>query len=188
MFKGFIINKRIITKYFSVLLFFALISGYSAVFAQEKKAASIPKNAPVKIQSDNMRYFGKDKKSVFSGNVVAVSDNFTLTSDNVTVFLTDDMDVDKILCNGNVNFKTNDIVAISRDAEINQKDEIATLTGGVNVWQGENHLTGDKVTMYYQENRIVVNSGINERVTIIFKPGDNDTGKGLNFGPKSNKP
>lgn len=188
MFKKNIINKRVITRYFGIFLFFALILGYSAAFAQEKKPSSIPKNAPVKIQSDFMRYFGKDKKSVFSGNVVAVSDNFTLTSDNVTVFLTDDMDVDKIICNGNVNFKTDDIVAISRDAEIDQKDEIATLTGGVTVWQGENRLTGDKVTMYYKENRIVVNSGNSERVTITFKPGDNDTGKGLNFGPKSNKP
>lgn len=183
-----LINKRFIPRIFGIFLLFALTFGYSFAFAQEQNAPSIQKNAPVKIQSDNMRYFGKDKKSIFSGNVVAVSDNFTLTSDNVTVFLTDDMDVDKILCKGSVNFKTDDIVAISRDAEVDQKSEIATLTGGVKVWQGENVLTGDKVTMYYKENRIVVNSGKSERVTITFKPGDNDTGKGLNLGPKSNKP
>lgn len=169
---------------FALLTFF-LTCGYSHAQNNGEPPAA---KSPVKIQSDTMRYYGKDKKSIFSGNVVAVSDNFTLTSDNVTVLLNKDMDVDKIICNGNVNFKTDDIVAVSKNAEVDQKSEIAVLSGGVKVWQGENFLEGNKVTMYYAENRIVVNSGEKQRVTITFKPGDNETGKGFNFEPKSGKP
>lgn len=174
-------------KLLCICVFFGIFLSSPLSHAQNKGELTGAKT-PVKIQSDSMRYYGKDKKSIFSGNVVALSDNFTLTSDNVTVLLNKEMDVEKIICNGNVNFKTEDIVAISKDAEIDQKSEIAVLSGGVTVWQGENILKGEKVTMYYAENRIVVNSGNKERVTITFKPGDNETGKGLSFEPKSKKP
>ena len=38
------------------------------------------------------------------------------------------------------------------------------------VWQGENYLEGEKVFIYYEEERIVVDKGTDKRVTIIFKP------------------
>lgn len=163
----------------SAILFFSL----SFLLLTGAYKADIKPSSPVKIQSDAMRYYGSERKSVFSGNVVAVNDNFTLTSDNVTVMLNNKMDVEKIICVGNVNFKTQDMVSISQKAEVDQSKGLAVISGGVKVWQGENFLEGEKVFMYYEENRIVVDKGAEKRVTIIFKP--EDEGK---FGSGNKKP
>ena len=51
------------------------------------KNKTIKPTSPVKIQANEMRYYGTERKSTFHGNVVAVSDNYTLTSDDIVVFL-----------------------------------------------------------------------------------------------------
>lgn len=132
----------------------------------------ISTNSPVKVQADEMRYFGTEKKSTFHGNVVAVSDNYTLTADDVTVFLDKANEISKIKCVGNVNFRSDDIISISKEADLDQKKKLAVITGNVKVWQGENYLEGEKVFIYYEEERIVVDKGTDKRVTIIFKPTD----------------
>lgn len=132
----------------------------------------ISANSPVKVQADEMRYFGTEKKSTFHGNVVAVSDNYTLTADDVTVFLDKANEISKIKCVGNVNFRSDDIISISKEADLDQKKKLAVITGNVKVWQGENYLEGEKVFIYYEEERIVVDKGTDKRVTIIFKPTD----------------
>ena len=132
----------------------------------------ISTNSPVKVQADEMRYFGTEKKSTFHGNVVAVSDNYTLTADDVTVFLDKANEISKIKCVGNVNFRSDDIISISKEADLDQKKKLAVITGNVKVWQCENYLEGEKVFIYYEEERIVVDKGTDKRVTIIFKPTD----------------
>ena len=84
-------------------------------------------------------------------------------------------EVEKIKCVGNVNFKSDDIISISKKADLDQKKKLAIITGNVKVWQGENYLEGEKVLIYYEEERIIVDKGTDKRVTIIFKP--NDEGK-----------
>lgn len=155
-------------------LFIILMLILSAPFLMgaDSKTKNIKPNSPVKVQADEMRYYGSERKSTFHGNVVAVSDNYTLTSDDVTVFLNKDMDVSKIKCVGNVNLKTNDIVSISKQADLDHEKKVAVITGDVKVWQGENYLEGEKVFIYYEEERIVVDKGTDKRVTIIFKPGN----------------
>ena len=180
-------NNKFFSKFyvFTFLILFCLLNLFipDETYAN-KKIQSIKPNAPVKVQADSMKYFGDKRISEFNGNVVAVSDNFTLTSDNVTVFLNKSMDVDQIKCNGNVNFKSKDIVSISDEADVDQRKGIATISGNVKVWQKENFLEGEKIYIYYNEEKIVVDKGTEKRVTIIFKPDE----EGVNFGAKSRKP
>lgn len=131
---------------------------------------NVTSNSPIKIQADKSEYFGNKRVNVFTGNVIAMNDEFTLTSDVVNVYLNKKNDIEKIICNGNVNFKTKDIVSISKNAEVSQNSQIAILSGGVKIWQGENILEGEKVTVYYNDNRILVDKGSKKRVTIIFNP------------------
>ena len=154
-------------KYFIILI---LILSAPFFMGADKKNKTIKPTSPVKIQANEMRYYGTERKSTFHGNVVAVSDNYTLTSDDIVVFLNKDMDVSKIQCTGNVNFKSDDIVSISKRADLDHNKKVAVITGDVKVWQGENYLEGEKVFIYYGEERIVVDKGTEKRVTIIFKP------------------
>lgn len=173
------IEKLFLVLFFGVFLFFPIIS-----FAKNDKLKELNHNAPVKIQADSMKYFGNKKISEFHGNVVAVSDNFTLTSDDVTVYLNKNFDVDRIECVGNVNFKSKDIVSLSNKADVDQTKGVATISGKVKVWQKENFLEGEKIYIYYNEEKIVVDKGKEKRVTIIFKPDE----EGVNFGSKSRRP
>lgn len=154
-------------KYFIILI---LILSAPFFIGADTKNKTIKPTSPVKIQANEMRYYGTERKSTFHGNVVAVSDNYTLTSDDIVVFLNKDMDVSKIQCTGNVNFKSDDIVSISKRADLDHNKKVAVITGDVKVWQGENYLEGEKVFIYYGEERIVVDKGTEKRVTIIFKP------------------
>ncbi len=135
-------------------------------------AATDNVSAPVKITADAMKYYGAERRTEFIGNVVGVSDNYTLTSDNVTVFMNETNSIERIVGNGNVNIKTDTIVAISQNGEVDEVAKIATLSGGVKVWQGENFLEGDKVIIYYIDDRIEVEKGEEKRVTIIFNPNE----------------
>lgn len=154
-------------KYFIILI---LILSAPFFMGADTKNKTIKPTSPVKIQANEMRYYGTERKSTFHGNVVAVSDNYTLTSDDIVVFLNKDMDVSKIQCTGNVNFKSDDIVSISKRADLDHNKKVAVITGDVKIWQGENYLEGEKVFIYYGEERIVVDKGTEKRVTIIFKP------------------
>lgn len=155
-------NKHKFIILFLILAFVPLILG------AKKDVAS----SPVKVQADEMRYYGTERKSTFHGNVVAVSDNYTLTADNVTVLLDKKNEISKIKCVGNVNFRSDDVISISKQADLDQKKKVAVITGNVKVWQGENYLEGEKVYIYYEEERIIVDKGTDKRVTIIFKPTD----------------
>jgi len=137
-------------------------------------AATDMDSSPINIQSNHMRYYGKDKISIFTGNVVAFNDSFNLTTDNLTVLLDENSAIDKIFCNGNVNLKTDDIISTSEHAEVDEKAKIAILTGNVKVWQADNLLEGEKITIFYKENKILVDKGEESRVTIIFKPETKD--------------
>ncbi|MDR2883949.1 MAG: hypothetical protein LBV09_02445 [Deferribacteraceae bacterium] len=141
------------------------------LYAQE--AMPVSSAGPVKVHANNMQYFGSESRAEFKGSVVASNDNFTLTSDRVNVFFNNKNEVLRIVCKGNVNFKTAEILAVSTDAELNQVTKIITMKGGAKVWQRENYLEGETVNLQYETKEVLVDKGSSERVTVIFTPSDN---------------
>ena len=67
--------KQLLNYKYIVFLFTFILFASFQVEAKNKTH-----NSPVKIQADEMRYFGNEKKSTFHGNVVAVSDNYSIRS------------------------------------------------------------------------------------------------------------
>ncbi|MDR0454038.1 MAG: hypothetical protein LBH05_04410 [Deferribacteraceae bacterium] len=148
----------------NIICFFIFVS---VVWAQPAKTGYI------NINADTMKYFGSIYKSSFSGNVYASNDNFTLTSDNVDVYFSEKNEVLRIVCRGQVVFKSSDILATSDNAELKQPTKIITLEGNAEIWQNDNYLKGAKVAIQYEKKEIHVEKGQNSRVTVIFKPDDN---------------
>ncbi len=148
---------------------FAVVFLFSASFAFAQNSG------PVKIHADSMQYYGEQNKSVFTGNVVAVSETYTLTASKVELFITPQNQVEKILCEGNVNFNTKDILAVSDKADLDQKTKIITLNGNAKIWQNANYLEGEHVRIQYETREIFVDKGSSERVVIIFNPADNSS-------------
>ena len=152
-----------------------VISAFTAT-AQENSVTLNSLSSELTIHSEAIKSYGNEKKMVFVDNVVVLSDNFTLTADSMSVYFKSNAlsEVEKIVCNDNVNFKTKDIVSLSNDAELNQTSKTVVLSGDVKVWQSNNLLEGDKVTIFYLDNRVDVDKGAKKRVTVIINSDDKE--------------
>jgi lipopolysaccharide export system protein LptA len=153
--------RKIITVI--MLVFIPLI-----VFSQTK--------SPVKVEADHLRYSGDSKISMFEGNVVAYYEDTTIYSDKMDVYLSNERKADKIVSLGNVKILKDNVTALSDYAEMDINSDIITLKGDVRVWQEQNYMEGEEISIYTKEDRVVVNKGKSSRVKIIFYPdGDNST-------------
>ncbi len=127
---------------------------------------------PVRLHADKVQFSGVDNKSTMLGNVVAVGDNYTLTADTVDVYFVEGNRIQRIACHGNVNFKTDEILAVSDYAELDQQLKTIFLNGASRIWQNDNYLEGEYMEIHYATREIYVNKGSSDRVTIIFNPED----------------
>ncbi|MCA1932458.1 MAG: hypothetical protein LDL13_02630 [Calditerrivibrio sp.] len=141
---------------------------------------------PVNIESDSVKYFGKEQYSIFNGNVKASYKDTKIFSDTMKVIFDSKKEIDKILCTGNVKMSKEGMYSLSREAEIQVKENILILRGDAKVWQGENYLEGNEVIVYNNDDRVVVNKSEKGRVKVMFFP-DNKT-EGSIGGNKDKEP
>jgi lipopolysaccharide transport protein LptA len=134
--------------------------------------------SPVKVTARSMRFLGNEQRTVFSGDVLAISQQYTISADEVVVHLTSKNEITRIDCNRNVNFKSADIVGMSNKATLNQQTKTITLVGNVKVHKGENYMEGNNIAIQYETKEITINDGI-----IIFNPNDKS---GMTFTPVGN--
>ena len=134
-------------------------------------------NEPIKIESNTLRYLGEKKYSLFEGNVKAEYENNQIFSEKMYVYMNDDNKIDRIICEGNVKLLNDNITATARRAEYDVNNNIFYLLDGVKVWQDDNYLEGEQITVYTKANRIEVTKGKNKRVIVIFKPEEDENGE-----------
>ena len=78
-----------------------------------------------------------------------------------------------MVSNGNVIIKFDDRVATSDRAVYMTETKILILTGpGSTIKSGNNSVTGEKITLYRDDGRIIVESGSEKQVKAIFQSGD----------------
>ena len=107
-----------LTVKFAAVAIFILSVGTTLAYAQDDSVTLDSLSSELTIYSEGIKSYGNEKKMVFVDNVVVMSDNFTLTADTMSVYFKSGelSEVEKIICNNNVNFKTKDIVSLSKDA------------------------------------------------------------------------
>ena len=158
MFRFIIINSLAVIMFFA-----AFATGYSI----EAKASF---KGSIKIESDYMKYSGDDKVSRFSGNVVVSDNEMRMTADSMDVTFGAENEVKEILSQGNVKIEKEGLLTLSDKARFFNSEKKVVLTNNVRVWQGDNYLEGDKVTLFSDSNKILVDRGTNKRVKIIIVP------------------
>ncbi len=130
--------------------------------------------APVTVDSDKMERFGKEGLVVFSGNVVARQNNSVQYADRMEVYL--DEKGDKILrtvSTGSVRIITRDCrTGTARRAEYHDLEQRVVLIGNARVWQDDNVVSGETITIFLSQDRSVVQGGTQERVKAVFYPKD----------------
>ncbi len=128
------------------------------------------KNQPVTVDADQMESMQREGLVIFTGNVVARQNNSIQYADRTEVYL--DQKGDRIVRTvsvGNVRIITKDCrTGTAKRAEYYDAEQRVVLIGNARVWQEDNVVTGDRITIYLAEERSVVQSGNQERVKAVF--------------------
>jgi lipopolysaccharide export system protein LptA len=137
-------------------------------------------NSPIVIDAERMEALRKEGLVIFTGNVVAKQDNSTQTADRMEVYLDDKGErVLRIISTGNVKIVTEDCrTGTARRAEYYDDDQRLLLLGNAKVWQEENVVTGEKITIWLAEDRSLVEGGTPERVKSVFYPKREEKSEG----------
>jgi len=125
---------------------------------------------PLTIDSDKMERFGKASLVIFSGNVVARRDNSVQYADRLEVYMDEKGDrVLRTVSTGSVRIITKDCrTGTAQRAEYFDLDQRVVLIGNARVWQDDNVVSGDTITIYVAEDRTLVEGGKQERVKGVF--------------------
>lgn len=161
-------------------------------------ADSDEKNAQIHITSDMLVSDRNGNYAEFQGNVVAVQEGSTLTSDRLKITYTGQDDqatkpdstttepdkndqkkseqgIETIVASGKVKMTMDDKTAWAEVATFNRKDDTIILTGGTpRVVSGQSTISGEKIIMNRQTGQISVFRGEGRPVEAIFYEEDMD--------------
>ena len=138
--------------------------------ATKAKDAKEEDKLPLTVDADKMERFGKASLVIFSGNVVARRDNSVQYADRVEVYMDEKGDrVLRTVSTGAVRIITKDCrTGTAQRAEYYDLDQRVVLMGNARVWQDDNVVSGDTITIYMAQDRTIVEGGQQERVKGIF--------------------
>jgi outer membrane protein assembly factor BamD len=131
----------------------------------------IDKNKPIDIVSDTMEGFDKEKMVVFKGSVVAKQDDLYIFTDQIETYMNEESnEISRAYAKGSVKIVKQDRTATAKEAFFdNTKGEI-TLKGDVVVFQGQDKVTGNVVTYYINEDKVVVEGEPEKRARAVLTP------------------
>jgi lipopolysaccharide export system protein LptA len=137
------------------------------------------RNQPVTVDSDRMERFGKESLVIFTGNVVARQNNSVQYADRMEVYLDEKGDrILRTVSTGNIRIITKDCrTGTARRAEYYDLEQRVVLMGGARVWQDDNVVSGETITIYLSQDRSVVQGGTQERVKAVFFPREQNQPK-----------
>ncbi len=129
---------------------------------------------PVTVDADRMERFGKESLVVFTGNVVARQDGSVQYADRMEVYLDESGErILRTVSTGRVRIVTRDCkTGTARRAEYFDLEQRLVLIGDARVWQDDNVVTGETITIFLSQDRSVVQGGRQERVKAVFYPRD----------------
>ena len=137
------------------------------------------KSQPVTVDADRMERFGKESLIIFTGNVVARQNNSVQYADRTEVYLDEKGDrILRTVSTGSVRIITRDCrTGTAKRAEYYDLEQRVVLLGNARVWQEDNVVSGETITIFLAQDRSIVQGGKAERVTAIFysKDGQSQT-------------
>ncbi len=142
-----------------------------------RKQSKDDRAQPVTVDADKMERFGKEGLVVFTGNVVARQNNSVQYADRMEVYLDESGDrIVRTVSTGAVRIITRDCrTGTARRAEYYDLEQRVVLLGNARVWQEDNVVSGETITIFLSQDRSVVQGGRQERVKAVFYPKDDKT-------------
>lgn len=150
----------------------------------EDQAAKVPEAADgdkmIRVTADRLVTDTESQNAEFIGNVHATRDNMTIFCDSLKIFYTDtaaqgaqskpgEGSIRRIVADGNVKIDFDNQTATTQRADWSPQDQTIVLSGpGSKIVSGKNSITGSKITLHQEDNRIQVEGGSDGRVEAQF--------------------
>jgi lipopolysaccharide export system protein LptA len=178
--------KNLLRMTVFIVVLFTVAGNPAWLWGQIKTKAATDKNQPLQVDSDRLDAYNSKRMVVFSGNVVAVQGGRTIRAERLTIYYKDDKktsagslvseggygSIEKIEAKGNVVITEGERVATGNAALFEQDAQKITMTGDAVLKEGKNIIKGSKVVVFLEEDRGIVESGENQRVTATIFPGE----------------
>jgi lipopolysaccharide export system protein LptA len=134
------------------------------------KAKGTKDDLPLTVDADKMERYGKASLVIFIGNVVARRDNSVQYADRLEVYMDEKGErVTRTVSTGSVRIITKDCrTGTAQRAEYFDLDQRVVLSGNARVWQDDNVVSGDTITIYVAQDHTIVESNKQERVKGLF--------------------
>jgi lipopolysaccharide export system protein LptA len=118
-------------------------------------------NAPVDFSAAAMELQDRADRVVLSGGVTAIQAGLTLKANRVTAAYSSNngVDVNRLDATGGVMISKDDLRATSSSAIYDLDSSLITLIGNVNLVQGNNRLTGERLVIDLDSGRSTINGG-----------------------------
>lgn len=137
----------------------------------ERAAFQAGKKEPIFITSDRMELDQRKNTITYRGHVVTLQGDMTIRSEALTAYYDPDMkQLKEVVAEGKVHVTQGDRVATGTKAVFNGKAQTITLTGNPVVRQGNNQVSGSRITFFIAQDRAVVEGGAQQRVKAIIFP------------------
>lgn len=165
----------------------------SGLLAADKNAArsSLESKEPIQVVADRLEAFDAEKLVVFSGHAVAVQGDKVIKSDKISLYyktgktpaakpskeMSPAGDLERIEARGHVNITQGAKVVTGELAIYYQDEQKIVMTGNPLMRDGSNTVAGDRIVVYLNENRGVVERSDNKRVTATIYPADKPEAK-----------
>jgi lipopolysaccharide export system protein LptA len=149
-----------------------IAAAQSAPSAAAPKSRGANSSEPVTVDADELQSYQKQGLVIFSGNVIARHNNSTQYADRMEVYLDSGSDrVVRTVSTGSVRIITRDCrTGTAKRAEYYDAEQRVVLVGDARVWQDENVVTGERITIFLAEDRSLVEAGPQGRVKGVFYP------------------
>jgi len=131
------------------------------------------KDQPLEITSGRLEADEAAHKVTFFDKVVARQGDVVIYAETLTIFYAGDKrEVDRIVAEIDVRIVQQNRVVTGERAEYDHRAGTMELTGNPTVHQGKDAVSGDKITVYLNENKSVVSSKDGSRVNALFHPNE----------------
>jgi lipopolysaccharide export system protein LptA len=175
----------VLIRFFRICIFSA---GLFAVCLANAAAANQTASGPIHVEADRMESDQLNGAVLFVGNVEARQGDMLISAERMTVrygkndAIPDGTDqknksIESLVAEGKVKITRQDWVASGDWLEFKSVERKVVLTGNTKVWQDNNLVIGDRVVLYLDEGRSVVEKSDRqdgERVKAFFYPEDDN--------------
>jgi lipopolysaccharide export system protein LptA len=173
-----------IDKKLYIFILFIVLFAAPLAYA-ENKLFNKQSDEPMEITSNRMEAFNENKLVVFSGNAMVKQGSKILKSDKILLYYKKEPDkkekvgmietervgdLEKVEAKGNVSLTQGERVATGDEATYYQDSAKIIMTGNAVLSEGKNSIKGDKVIVFLNENRGIVESNTKKQVKAIIYP------------------